>query len=111
MVQLTSAAIAEIKRLQQKQPSSVIPRLAVIPGGCLQWYYVLEFQSRLQETDHLVQCRDLSLAVAGDSLDHCNELVIDYSEDLMGGGFRFKNPHAAQSCGCGYSFAQASVHS
>jgi iron-sulfur cluster assembly protein len=30
---------------------------------------------------------------------------LDYSEDLMGGGFRFHNPNAAQSCSCGNSFS------
>jgi iron-sulfur cluster assembly accessory protein len=32
-------------------------------------------------------------------------LQIDYSEDLMGGGFRFQNPNATANCGCGNSFA------
>jgi Fe-S cluster assembly iron-binding protein IscA len=29
---------------------------------------------------------------------------LDYSEDLMGGGFRFHNPNAIETCGCGNSF-------
>lgn len=29
---------------------------------------------------------------------------IDYSDDLVKSGFRFKNPNASGSCGCGSSF-------
>jgi len=39
------------------------------------------------------------------SLDYINGLMLDYSEDLMGGGFRFHNPNAKHSCGCGNSFS------
>ena len=31
-------------------------------------------------------------------------LEIDYSDDLIRSGFRFKNPRAGGSCGCGSSF-------
>jgi len=34
--------------------------------------------------------------------------VVDFSDNLIGGGFKVTNPNAAQSCGCGKSFtAQA----
>jgi iron-sulfur cluster assembly protein len=29
---------------------------------------------------------------------------LDYSSALIGGGFQFHNPNAAESCGCGKSF-------
>ncbi|WP_143438253.1 iron-sulfur cluster assembly accessory protein, partial [Hydrocoleum sp. CS-953] len=36
---------------------------------------------------------------------YLNGLTLDYSEDLMGGGFRFNNPNAKVVCGCGNSFS------
>ena len=30
---------------------------------------------------------------------------LDYSHELIGGGFQFQNPNAENSCGCGKSFA------
>jgi iron-sulfur cluster assembly protein len=30
---------------------------------------------------------------------------VDYSEDLNGAGFQFRNPNASGGCGCGKSFA------
>jgi len=41
------------------------------------------------------------------SMTFIQGLTIDFSEDLLGGGFRFKNPNAVASCGCGTSFATA----
>lgn len=29
---------------------------------------------------------------------------LDYSNELIGGGFKFNNPNAEDSCGCGKSF-------
>jgi iron-sulfur cluster assembly protein len=31
-------------------------------------------------------------------------MKLDYSSALIGGGFQFHNPNAAESCGCGKSF-------
>jgi iron-sulfur cluster assembly protein len=44
-----------------------------------------------------------------DSCHYIQNLTIDYSEDLMGGGFRFNNPQATVTCGCGNSFSVTAV--
>lgn len=31
-------------------------------------------------------------------------MSLDYSDELIGGGFKFNNPNAESSCGCGKSF-------
>jgi len=31
-------------------------------------------------------------------------LELDYGDELIGGGFKFFNPNAEESCGCGSSF-------
>jgi iron-sulfur cluster assembly protein len=32
-------------------------------------------------------------------------MVIDYESGLHGGGFKFSNPNATATCGCGTSFS------
>jgi iron-sulfur cluster assembly protein len=32
-------------------------------------------------------------------------VVIDYVTAMVGGGFKFSNPNASKSCGCGTSFS------
>jgi iron-sulfur cluster assembly protein len=83
MIELSQAARSEIRRLKSKQlPSNIFVRLAVKPGGCSGW-----------------------LLIDAASLNYINGLIVDYSEDLMGGGFRFHNKSAIATCGCGNSFS------
>lgn len=108
MIHLSRAALAEVKRLQQRcfdeNSSNAILRLGVQPGGCLEFYYTLEFVATPAVSDRLWHCDDLQVAVDAHSLRYLDGVTLDYSEDLMGGGFRFENPNAEQHCGCGNSF-------
>lgn len=103
MIHLSRAAIHEVKRLQRKSPETLL-RLGIQPGGCSDFYYTLEFVAAAQPDDRMVYCDDLKVAVDRYSLQYINGLTLDYSEDLMGGGFQFDNPNAKQHCGCGNSF-------
>jgi iron-sulfur cluster assembly accessory protein len=80
-------------------------RLHVQAGGCEQFYYKMDFDSTLHDHDRICHCDGLEIVIDEYSLRHMAGLKIDYSEDLMGGGFRFQNPKAAKHCGCGNSFA------
>lgn len=107
MISLSRAAILEVKRLQHRcfdGATNAILRLGVQSGGCSDFYYTLEFVAALNQDDRLWQCDDLQVAVDAHSLPYLKGLTLDYSEDLMGGGFRFDNPNAEQHCGCGNSF-------
>ncbi|NJN58189.1 MAG: iron-sulfur cluster assembly accessory protein [Leptolyngbyaceae cyanobacterium SL_5_9] len=106
MIQLSQAAVVEINRLKAKQrnPQSLF-RLEIQPGGCSDLHYVLKFDSSTELTDQVLECKGLSVVVDSHSLNCISGLTVDYSEDLMGGGFRFHNPNATQNCGCGNSFS------
>lgn len=106
MIQLSKAAIAEIKRLKASQGNmSAYLEIGVKPGGCSQFHYVLEFGDEAAPGDRVVEIEGLSIVIRKDNLPRLEGVSVDYSEDLMGGGFRFNNPNAIQSCGCGNSFA------
>jgi iron-sulfur cluster assembly protein len=107
MIHLNPAAIDEVKRLRRKHKSTQaqILRLAVEPNGCAGWSYRMQFIPSPQPQDSLYTCGDLQFVVESAHLPFLDGLVLDYSEDLMGGGFRFHNPNATQTCGCGNSFA------
>lgn len=106
MINLSPAAASEIKRLRSKhkKPSALF-RLGVQPGGCSGMVYTLEFDEVVKPEDQVYDCHGLQVVVAADESNYINGLTLDYSEDMMGGGFRFHNPNAQQSCGCGNSFA------
>lgn len=106
MIQISTTAVNEIKRLRAKQrnPNPVF-RLQVKSGGCCDLVYDLKFDHEVHLGDHLYDCTGISVVVDPISFNYISDLTLDYSEDLMGGGFRFQNPNAIATCGCGNSFS------
>lgn len=105
MINISKAALAEIRRLHSKHQSPETKlRLGVQRGGCAELYYTIDFDETTNFGDRVFECDDILVTVDADSIQHLANLTLDYSEDLMGGGFRFHNPNALESCGCGNSF-------
>lgn len=105
MIQLSKAAASEIKRLQMhRRQSQAKLRLSVQAGGCADFYYTIDFDEAISQGDRVYDCHHIQVVVDSQSLNYLTGLTLDYSEDLMGGGFRFHNPNAVESCGCGNSF-------
>lgn len=106
MIRISPAAAKEIKRLRSKQrDNDVLFRLQVQAGGCSGFYYQMAFDQIVNQDDRVYECNGISVVVDAQSLEYISELTLDYSEDLMGGGFRFHNPKAISNCGCGNSFS------
>jgi iron-sulfur cluster assembly protein len=115
MVNITPAAVAEIKRIQlNRQMTNASLRLVVKTGGCLDFFYDLTFESRvgrdelqIAKSDRVLEINGINLVVDDQSWQYIESLNLDYGEDLMGGGFRFHNSLSHQTCGCGISFAKS----
>ncbi|PZV12809.1 MAG: iron-sulfur cluster assembly accessory protein [Leptolyngbya sp.] len=107
MIQLSASATSEVLRLKAKTHNADAKlRISVSPGSCLDLSYSLTFDVDAQPEDYLYQqTTSISILVSSNALPYLDGLVLDYSEDLMGGGFRFHNPNAVQSCSCGNSFS------
>lgn len=106
MIRLTEPAEKEVARLASKhQNSNVFFRLGVKQGGCCNLCYTMEFDDKVGPGDRIFECNSIQVAIDKGHLNYLEGLTLDYSEDLMGGGFRFKNPLATTACGCGNSFA------
>ena len=106
MIQFSQSALREIKRLQAKEPyEGGFVRLAIAAGGCSGLMYHLSFAVKAQPEDHILAIAAMPVLLSPETLALCDGMVVDYSEDLMGGNFRFTNPAAKQTCGCGVSFS------
>jgi iron-sulfur cluster assembly protein len=108
MIHLSQSAAKEIKRIQnsRQQPDSLF-RIEVKRGGCCGLFYSFELQDPLKETnkdDRLYESKGINIISDEQSSSHLQGLRLDYSEDLMGGGFRFHNPNASTTCSCSQSF-------
>lgn len=108
MIQITPAALSEIKRMQRSrhQPDSYF-RLDVTEGGCAGYCYRFSLCDRKTERDRQWDLQNLAVLVDEASLTYVQNLRLDYAEDLMGGGFRFHDPTITTACSCGLSFALA----
>lgn len=108
MIELSSAAVSEVKRLRLKQVSSNTGRLRlrvreVSCSGCTH-QIVMGFETESSANDHVIESDDLDIVIDPKSFNYLDGLYIDFTEDLMGGAFRFQNPIASELCICGTSF-------
>jgi iron-sulfur cluster assembly protein len=107
MIRLSTTAANEVKRLQSKRPDAQngALRVSIQAQGCAGLSYELGFTEAVQADDRVFECENIQVVVNRNSLAYIDGLTLDYSEDLMGGSFRFHNPNAKQTCSCGHSFA------
>jgi iron-sulfur cluster assembly protein len=105
MIELTDNAAEEIKRIQQmdnKEGWSL--RLAVQSGGCAGMTYAMNFEETPKPDDKTMEIKDVKVVIDPRSDLYINGLVLDFSKEMLGGGFKFNNPNAVGGCGCGTSF-------
>lgn len=109
MITFTPAAIAQW-RLEhpgpagQAAPHAPVVRLSVAQGGCAGLKYVLEAVPAPLTGDQVTPHDGLVVACAPDDAARLDGLRVDYIDAMVGGGYRFENPNAGRSCGCGASF-------
>ncbi|MCC6697828.1 MAG: iron-sulfur cluster assembly accessory protein [Candidatus Hydrogenedentes bacterium] len=105
LIQATDGAIAELKRLLEKETAEVDGvRLGVKGGGCSGLSYVIEF-SQKRDGDNAVEQDGVTFLMDRKSSIYLKGIVLDYKEGLKGKGFVFQNPNASSTCGCGESFS------
>jgi iron-sulfur cluster assembly accessory protein len=79
-------------------------RVGVRGGGCAGYSYVLDF-TKVKENDLVMNFNDFTVYMDPISATHLEGTIIDYVTSLMGMGFKFINPNAQKTCGCGSSFS------
>ena len=109
---ITNDAIEQISNLLKGQSDKKALRVGVRSGGCSGMSYTMDFigNNELNPDDKVYDYSlkaDQSFQVVCDpkSLLYIYGMQLDFSKELIGGGFNFVNPNASQTCGCGSSFA------
>ena len=106
-VTLTPKAVEMVKITRDQEgidPSHGL-RVAVRGGGCSGFEYALDYESEARETDWVYEQSGLTVYVDAVSARYLEGTNIDYVLGMAGAGFKFHNPKAAGTCGCGSSFA------
>tara|TARA_B100000212_G_C27338105_1_gene517825 strand:- start:805 stop:1197 length:393 start_codon:yes stop_codon:yes gene_type:complete len=109
---ITNTAIQQISNLLKSQIGKKALRVGVRSGGCSGMSYTMDFigDDQINSDDKIYDyslSENISFKVVCDpkSLLYIYGMQLDFSTELIGGGFNFTNPNASQTCGCGSSFA------
>jgi|TARA_B100000530_G_scaffold272558_1_gene185252 iron-sulfur cluster assembly accessory protein len=101
MIKLSDNALLRLRELKQKHNKKYV-RLDVKGGGCAGFNYEWSFADEEQRNDAII---DDILLVSRDYELYLMGLELDYEYDDFESAFKFNNPKATSSCGCGTSFS------
>ena len=80
-------------------------RVSVSNGGCSGMSYNLTFDNKEEEFDKIFESKGIKIICDLKSWFYVRGTEIDFSNDLLSGGFKLNNPNANKTCGCGTSFS------
>lgn len=105
-VEITDKAVRMVKLTREEEgiEASYGLRVAVRGGGCSGFEYALDFEDEPRDTDIVYRQSDIEVFVDPVSARYLQGTVIDYVLGSSGAGFKFNNPKAVGTCGCGSSF-------
>ena len=107
MIEITERAAKEIRRIlaDQNLGTGTALRVGVKGGGCSGFSYTLGFDDQIAEVDQVTEIDGIRIVCDPKSFLYLNGTQIDFEDNLMGRGFKFGNPNASKTCGCGESFS------
>ena len=103
-IKLTEVAAAEAKKFLEDAEEKYL-RVGVKGGGCSGFEYSLTVSHEYDEQkDTLSNQYGVEVVVDKKSALYLEGTTLDYYSDISKRGFKFDNPNATKSCGCGSSF-------
>jgi iron-sulfur cluster assembly accessory protein len=104
-VQLTEAAITQVKEVIKAQGfEGYYFSIRVVPAGCSGLGYDLNLVKEAKPNDHVWEQDGVRITTDALSSKYLLGTQVDYVTSVTGAGFKFSNPNAKSSCGCGTSF-------
>jgi len=106
-VGVTEAAAKAIQRYlsEHNAPEGAGLRIGVRGGGCSGLSYFLDVEEKPRDSDQTIEAFGVKVFVDPKSFLFLQGTTLDYVTGLMESGFKFINPRAGKSCGCGESFS------
>jgi iron-sulfur cluster assembly protein len=105
LVRLTEPAGGKVRALIAREQQGSYLRIAISGGGCNGLSYKLRFAPAPKRGDILIRTGGAEVLVDPKTALYLKGTVVDFSDKLIGGGFKFTNPNAKASCSCGESFS------
>ena len=105
MLTLTESAQKAVRRFIQTGETPVSGlRISVTGGGCSGLQYAMALEEAAKDDDVVLECGAVRVFVDPLSAPYLNGVTVDFQDSMEGSGFKFRNPNARNSCGCGSSF-------
>lgn len=104
-IQVTEAAARQIRKTIDKRGSGIGLRLAVRAAGCSGLSYAMDVADEVGVSDVEFESNGVRVLVDTKSLGYIDGIELDFVREGLNEGFRFHNPNAKGTCGCGESFA------
>jgi len=108
MIVLTERAAERVKKVMSLRDDTCGIRAGVRGGGCSGFTYYLDFVSEAEgaeEADRELESYGVKIVVDRKSFLYLMGTEIDFVDELNNSGFKFSNPSAKRTCGCGESFS------
>ena len=105
-ISITKKAATRIKAiLDAEKKEGHALRLSVVGGGCSGMNYNIAFDDKKGEFDKVYTSKGVNIYCDLQSWLYLKGTTIDFSDDILSGGFKITNPNASRTCGCGTSFS------
>ena len=105
-IKLTDNAVKRVNAiLTGEKKEGYFLRISVVGGGCSGMSYNLSFDNKEGEFYKMYECNGVKVVCDVKSWFYVKGTEIDFSDDLLSGGFKLNNPNANRTCGCGTSFS------
>ncbi len=102
---LSDNAARRIREIIEGEEQGALLRISVSGGGCSGFQYAFDVVREVAGDDIVIERDGARVAIDEVSLPFLKGSKLDFVDDLIGRSFRFDNPNATASCGCGTSFS------
>ena len=103
---VTEKAVKRLKAVMSSEgKEDYVLRMSVEGGGCSGMSYKMDFDMAQGDFDKVFETNGLKVVCDLKSWLYLKNITVDYSDDMLTGGFKIKNPNADRTCGCGTSFS------
>lgn len=105
-IKLTNKASRRIKAILDSDGKEGYGlRVSVDSGGCSGMNYNMSFDNNQGEFDKVFESMGITIYCDLKSWLYVKGTIVDFSDDMLSGGFKIENPNANRTCGCGTSFS------
>jgi len=101
---MTEKAANRVRHFLDKRGSGVGVRVGIKTSGCSGFSYTMDYVDEIGADDEVFESNGAKLIVERKYLVFLDGMQLDYVREGINEAFKFINPNAKSTCGCGESF-------